>query len=287
MKILLVGGSGQLGRTIQDVFKSFHPEWIVVAPDSMTLNLRMTEITSSLMREAMSSFDTIINCAAIHDAKEAEDLQRTWDVNVRGIGLLARYAPRVKFIQISTDNVFFNRGSFWWRPNELDEPNQSAANYSISKACAEDIVRAFYRFGKFSIVRVSALFGHYPCRGKDRPNFVEQVLAKIQSGETIELPDDQGCTPGYTIDVAHLIAGIILSEYNSGIIHAVPNQLPKDFSFYKFGRMVATVAGLDPELVVKKQGLSSGGVGRVNLTSIRHICLPSLEGAIERYLKLR
>ncbi len=96
MKILLIGGSGQLGRAIlnTDISKSFE----ILSPDSVSLNLS----DKSTIDECFENYkpDVVINCAAYTNVDMAEENKElTGIINIEG--------PEYRAKKVEEFNSFF------------------------------------------------------------------------------------------------------------------------------------------------------------------------------------
>jgi dTDP-4-dehydrorhamnose reductase len=108
MRILLTGGSGQLGRSILDQFSNCE----LNAPTRKSLDVTSTESINS----ALGTFkpDVIINAAAWTNVPKAEECSdEALKLNVNGVEKLAIAGNKIgaKFVQISTDYVFDGKSS--------------------------------------------------------------------------------------------------------------------------------------------------------------------------------
>jgi dTDP-4-dehydrorhamnose reductase len=155
--------------------------------------------------------EVVVNTAAYHRLVECEkDPAMAYLVNEVGVENVASRAPT---IFISTDYVFNDGG-----PHEESLPGQRPLSvYGRSKLAGE---LATLKHGGI-VVRVSALFGHYPSH--KGPTFPETILS---SHDPISLPTDQRFSPTYAPDAAAAILSLV-ADINtpnhpaSGIYHAV------------------------------------------------------------------
>ncbi len=103
-KILITGGSGQLGRECADLFAK---RFDVVSLSSKELDI--TDPDSVITVFESNRPDIVINCAAFTNVDMCEtNRNQAWEVNANGPGHLARATKKIgaKLVHISTDYVF-------------------------------------------------------------------------------------------------------------------------------------------------------------------------------------
>lgn len=274
MRVLVLGGTGQLGQTVMARFKRIRDAKVHTIPF-----IRMNQLPDPRLCEEVKKFDVIINCMAYHDVAKCELLPHlAWESNANLVmRLCATMYPHQLLVHISTDNVFSTSST---RYTAVDENRGFAPPniYGRSKMLGEQIVMAIKPV-RFIILRVSGLFGHYPCVVKKKPNFVEQVLR--HDNTIMFLPENQGCTPCYAEDVADRIVRLSMSD-ESGVFNLAPEKLGR-MSWLKFGKMINKRREV---MVTIKGSIVPKGIGRLNLTT-RYEFLPPLEDALDRYMKGR
>jgi len=197
-KILVTGGAGFIGSNFIKYMLNKHPEYQIVNLDALTYagnleNLKDIEKYGNYVfikgdirnrakiEEVFGTYgiDTVINFAAeSHVDRSIEGPEVFFTTNVLGTQILLDtaikywriepddkycrdYKPNVKFIQISTDEVYGSlddRGLF----NET-MPLTPNSPYSASKASADLLVRAYYKtYGlPVNITRCSNNYGPY------------------------------------------------------------------------------------------------------------------------------
>lgn len=137
--ILLTGGSGRLGRELQQLLPG------ITAPTSSELDVCNAAQTREAMRN--SGAQLVIHAAAFTDVAAAEaERERCWQVNVAGTRNMARAASEagVLFVHVSTDYVF--PGSAGHAPaggyHEDDTPGPALNHYALTKIVAEEAARS-------------------------------------------------------------------------------------------------------------------------------------------------
>jgi dTDP-4-dehydrorhamnose reductase len=192
MKILLAGGSGQLGQELMHTKPGgCHLE----APDSKTLNLQDPH---GVMRHvARSAPDIVINAAGYTAVDQAQSApQKAFAINGEGAGVLAEAAvgAGAKVIYISTDYVFDGRQSTPYRPGDTPRP---ISTYGASKLAGERRVRQ--AAGNALIIRTAWLYSVYG------GNFVKTMLGLMKDRDRVAVVADQIGTPTWARGLADAI----------------------------------------------------------------------------------
>lgn len=235
MKILLTGGSGQLGRTILDDFSNCE----FYAPTRKTLDVTSKE---SVIR-AVSTFKpaVIINTAAWTNVPKAEDCPgEAFDLNVTAVENLV-FAGNIvgaKFLQISTDYVFDGKSSIPYQEDSIKNPTSV---YGSSKSLAEDFLLSEYPSNSY-IIRTSWLFSKYG------NNFVKSILKKLVVNDSeIEVVNNQQGCPTLARDFACALEIICKKEMNPGIYHFANSGRA---TWYSFAQKIAEYSNHDAKRVV-------------------------------------
>lgn len=211
MRIAVLGSQGQLGR---DLLPRLGGEVVPLTRAEIDLS-RPDTVAPGL---AACRPDVLVNCAAYNFVDKAEaEPEAAFAVNAWGVRELARAcaAAKVKLVHVSTDYVFgLDAGRA--EPLTENDPPGPVSVYGLSKLAGEYVVRA--ESPNNLVVRTCGLYGVWGSGGKGG-NFVETMLRVAGQGKPLRVVDDQRCTPSYTPDVAHAIAGLIRAEA-SGLYHA-------------------------------------------------------------------
>lgn len=210
MKILITGGTGQLGSDCARVLQG--AAQVVVAGTKDLDISRLPDVEETIRHVAP---DILINCAAFTrvDACESE-IRRCKDVNAIGPRNLAltveRYGGRL--IHISSDYVFDGKKPLPEPYLEDDSPNPLSV-YGESKLEGEDAIRR--TTGRWAILRTAWLYG---INGR---NFLKTVLglAVKNSGKPIRVVNDQFGSPTWSYRLAVQISRMIEKD-SRGTYHA-------------------------------------------------------------------
>ena len=188
MRVLLTGGSGQLGKTIFDL----KPKEIeILKPNKIDLNLFSKDSCFKAILKYKP--DWIINCAAYTNVDKAEhEKELAFQIN----SLAPKYfASAIKeysgnFLHISTDYVFDGLKGSPYKPNDLKSPINE---YGYTKAKGEDFITELLSdSNKVNIIRTSWLLSPY---GK---NFALTIIKKLSEFKELKIISDQIGSPTTT-----------------------------------------------------------------------------------------
>ena len=208
--ILIAGGEGQLGRSINSMARS-------MSYSCLSLSRKELDVTdNSSVRQVIRSIkpNLVVNCAAWTNVDEAERYpEQATEINAGGALNLADACKTIgaRFFQISTDYVFSGNNKQPWGENDTKSP---ISHYGVSKSKGEDLVLGSYAENSF-IIRTSWLYG------LEGDNFLTKILRKIQAEETeLRIVDDQIGQPTLVTDLAKRILQMSRIELKSKIYHA-------------------------------------------------------------------
>ncbi len=246
MKIFVTGVSGQLGhdvmnelheRGIEAVGSDIQPSYggrqdgtAVTAMPYVQMDITDAEAVKRVLGE--SGADAVIHCAAwtaVDKAEEAEETCRR--VNALGTENIAAFCGEagLPMMYFSTDYVFNGNGTRPWEPEDAYEP---LGVYGATKAEGEAAVRRLVP--KYFILRIAWVFG------LNGHNFIKTMLRLSKTHDTLTVVNDQIGTPTYTLDLARLVADMIVTD-RYGIYH-VTNE-GEYISWYDFARAIFEEAG--------------------------------------------
>ncbi|HUA10095.1 MAG TPA: dTDP-4-dehydrorhamnose reductase [Candidatus Acidoferrales bacterium] len=230
MKVLLVGGSGQLGSEIRGRWSQDE----IVAPPHSELSLEETgDLELAIDAE---SPELVVNCAAFHNVDLCESQpEAAFSVNALAVDRAAALcqARDIAFVTISTDYVFDGRAS---RPYaENDCPNPVSA-YGASKLAGEQLV--LRRDMKAYVVRTCGVYG--VAGSKSKGTFVDRIIAQARAGETPRVVSDVIASPTYAGDLAAALRKLIATGAY-GLYHAAN---PGPVSWYDFASAALELAGV-------------------------------------------
>lgn len=221
MKILITGAQGQLGRSLQDVFRSR-------GLNCLAFTRKELDITNlSQVREIIfkAKADVIVNAAAYTNVEQAEiDTLNAFSINELGACNLAIVASECNssLIHFSTDYVFSGLRNTPWK---VDSETKPLSVYGKSKLAGERIIERENPENSV-IIRTSWLYSPH---GK---NFFKTILRRaIRENGSISVVDDQLGQPTNARDLAFQVACIIENRIQGGIFHITNSGIASWFDF--------------------------------------------------------
>ena len=209
MKILITGGKGMLGRTLQrelaehEIVVADLPEW------------NITDDTGFVAKVGEAKPDLIIHCAAmtkVDDCEAKRDLAfKLNEEGSRNVALAAK-ACGARLFAISTDYVFSGeppREPWAWSETDIPRPRTV---YGASKFAGEQMIQMI--LPEAVIIRIAWLYG------SGGPSFIH-TMAKLgaQEGAPLKVVNDQRGNPTSTKTVADVIKFLMTKPDVSGIVH--------------------------------------------------------------------
>lgn len=195
MRVLITGGTGQLGRALLRV----RPSVECFAPDQRQLSLTEFDALSSQVKQYGP--DLIIHAAAMTDVDGCErDPESAWRVNALATQHLAATAQNVgaRLVYVSTNFVFDGEASEPYHEFAAASP---ISVYGASKLAGEDAVRALCP--QHYVVRTAMVYDE---TGR---NFVNTMLRLAQTHDRLTVVHDQFGNPTYAHDLALAIWKLI------------------------------------------------------------------------------
>ena len=210
MKLLITGGKGMLGRTLQrrlaghEIVVADLPEWDITDADAFT---------AGLMAEKP---DVVVHCAAMTKVDDCEARRElAFKLNEEGSRnvALACKVCGARLFAISTDYVFSGEPPKEpWAWSETDVPRPRTV-YGASKFAGEQAIQMI--LPEAAIIRIAWLYG------AGGPSFVH-TMARLgsQEGAPLKVVDDQRGNPTSCDVVADVISFLLGKPDVSGIVHA-------------------------------------------------------------------
>lgn len=278
MKILVTGGSGQLGFDVCQELERRGVEYI--APSSKEMDIT----DANAVREHICPYrpDAVIHCAAWTAVDSAEAVpEQVFAVNEGGTRDIALACREIgaKMVYISTDYVFSGIGTHFYEPND---PAGPVNVYGKSKLAGELAVKEI--LGKYFIVRTSWVFGEHG------NNFVKTMLRLAETQTEVSVVCDQVGSPTYTADLAPLLCDMIGTE-RYGTYHATNEGV---CSWAEFAEEIFRIAVKD----VKVNHIATGEypskamrplnsrLSKRCLTENNFFVLPVWESSVKRFLNM-
>jgi dTDP-4-dehydrorhamnose reductase len=255
---LLIGADGLVGRHLSaalpatDTVRTYHHD-----PPGNGMGLDITD--ADAVRAAIAKVRPRVVFLAAADAY-VERCERepvaTRRVNVEAARVIAEAtaANDALLVVFSSEYVFDGTAGAYAE----DDGRRPINEYGRQKAALEDLALAT---GRGLVCRTSGVFGDDP----RRKNFVCQLVDRLRTGETFDVPSDQLVTPTYAPSLARAAAKLA-ERGNTGIYHVAG---PEVMGRIEFARLVADAFRLDRSLLrprdTKDMGLSAARPERAGL----------------------
>jgi dTDP-4-dehydrorhamnose reductase len=209
MRLLITGGQGQLGRSLQAALAR-RPHLKPVVWD-----VADHDISKPAAAQWVADLcpDVVINAAAWTNVDAAEaNPDAAYAANALAPKYLAEGCARcgAALLQVSTNEVFAGEPGVFYR--EYDATNGGGSTYARSKLAAESAVKQL--LSRLYVVRIAWLFGP---GGK---NFPTKIVAAADRNGRLRVVDDEFGNPTYAPDVAEAMLQLVESE-RFGIYHLV------------------------------------------------------------------
>ena len=236
MKVMLTGGRGMLGRTLNSVLKTSHEVLVTDFPEADITDY--SSISSAIKR---CKPDAVIHCAA----KTAVDLCETeqisaYNLNAYGSANVAKacFEYDVKLIAISTDYVFSgNNNHIPWKEDDIADGGNTV--YGKSKFMAEKLILGLCPTAL--ICRLAWLYG------TGGPSFLHTIL-KLADGSRpqIKVVNDQTGNPTSCLAVAKHMRILLEHPEICGICHLTCEG---EATWYEFAQEICRINGVKQEII--------------------------------------
>lgn len=284
-KILLIGGTGQLGREILNVAPEYNFD--VWAPSREEVNVvKEGDIEKAILKWQP---DILINTSASHVLPLCDKFpEEAFLLNSIAVYRMAELSNNngLRFVTFSTNYVF---DGTLGRPIRENDPPSPLQIYGISKAAGEYAALAKYPENSF-IIRASTIYGGVGGSRVKGGNFVLDIIKEAGGREFIEVGGDQITNPTYAGDLAKATLALLsVFDAKPGIYHLVGDNY---CSYYDFTKEIFMLAGIKTETVKVVRGGFSGGARRPIFAALENICarahgitLPNWEVGLASYIE--
>jgi dTDP-4-dehydrorhamnose reductase len=254
---LILGGTGQLGRSLQEHLIKNGIKFI--APSSSILDIRDYQTTRNYI--LLNKPSVVVNCAGWTNVNKAEsDICKANVLNGFAVDNLIKTCQEMSviFVHISTDYVFSgSKKSPYFAYEEVNPINA----YGASKVLGEKFIKES-RAEKYYIFRTAWLYSEFGS------NFVKTIITKRRGAKgEIKVVNDQFGNPTFASDLAFQIIQSINLEIPYGIYHAVNSGVA---SWYDLAMKVAEYSGYESNQI---RAISS----RENMSEVQRPLYTSLD----------
>ena len=203
-RIAILGKNGRLGAAL---CRDLADEYQVLALGRAELDLMRP------IREQLKGveFDLLINAAAATNVDWCEGhFPEASQVNGRSVSELGSLCVErgVRCLHVSTDYVFDGLAT---RPYREEDQAAPISVYGKTKRLGEEFL--LRTSADHLVIRVSWVFG------PDKPGFVDALLDRAMSEESVVAIDDKFSAPTYTVDFAQWIRPLLFELPMGGVLH--------------------------------------------------------------------
>ena len=230
MKILVTGGNGQLGRSLNKIGAAY-PQHAFVFTDMPEADITDPGRMEGLIKSEQP--ELIVNCAAYTAVDKAEsDPASARRINAEGPRILSGIAREtgIGLIHISTDYVFSGKAYRPWTENDPAEPS---GVYGRTKRAGEEAVLA--SGCRAAVIRTAWLYSEFG------NNFVKTMLRLGRERDELQVVYDQIGSPTYATDLARAILAVAEQGLNGCEIYHYSDE--GAVSWYDFARTIFDLAG--------------------------------------------
>ncbi len=235
-RVLVIGGSGFVGRQIMNYF-SCSGTSLSGEPNFIKLDIRDPGSIKKVLME--TSPKIVVNSSGLTNVDYCETHEsEAMEINGNSIGYIADAAEEIgaSLFHISTDYVFSgDEGNY----SEEDIPYPVNV-YGRSKLLGENMLKG----RKCVIIRISTPYGINNNRKKS--TFMEFILSNIRKGQRIRVITDQFTTPTYIDEIAPAIAALNRAG-RTGIFHLGSREC---VSRYQFSMLISDIFSLNGEMII-------------------------------------
>ncbi|MFZ4631603.1 MAG: SDR family oxidoreductase [Patescibacteria group bacterium] len=220
MKILILGGRGNLGTQLT---KAFSTDFETISWDRDDLDVLDFPILAEKINELVP--DLIINTVAYNAVDKCEDKKEyelALSLNAELPAFLAELARRINAVLIhySTDYVF--NGTEDKREFTEDETPNPINKYGESKFAGEREILKQAEYGlSYYLIRTSKLFGPRGLSEFAKPSFFDIMLNLVEEKKDITVVNEELSCFTYTPDLAEATKRLWEVEAPFGIYHLI------------------------------------------------------------------
>ncbi len=231
MKVLVLGGRGQLGSALR---RHFDGSAIVVSLDASDGDITNEDLLASRIGEARP--DLICNCAGFLNADRCErEPDPSYRVNAVGPSNIVAAARRCgqdpTIVHFSTDFIFDGRDGGY---TEAARPHPLSV-YGLDKSLADHAL-LHSGYPSIYVLRIASLVGD-----PGRPGFLPAVLRRLASEGRVSVVDDLRISLATVEWVGQAVDRVVLGQAPRGLYHAVGDG---ETSWFDLARHAAGVLGL-------------------------------------------
>ena len=284
MKVLLIGGTGQLGSAI--LRRAYDFGFEVAAPEKKVLDASNESSVVACLKKFKP--DVLINTSAYNIVSKCEEESYlATELNFVAVLKMAQASKRlgVFFVTYSTDYVFDGEKNKPYKEEDCPKPLQT---YGVSKLAGEYGALNSYADGTF-ILRTCGVYGGKTGSRSKGGNFVLNILKEAEDKDVVEVSSEQIVNPTYAEHLAEASLRLLKIGAGAGIYHLVSEGY---CSWYEFTKKIFEIWGVNRKLLPVDRGGEVGKVKRPKFSVLENvrakklgIILPPWEEGLMSYFK--
>jgi len=253
MKLLIIGGGGQLGSKLIEYGRENHTLYATYMTRRPFLDPEQTFQIDKTQKKSITDLvskikpSAVIDTAALHNVDLCEtDNAKAFSVNVEGTQNIAEVCNKLgaKMVFISTDYVFDGTKGLY---KEEDAP-KPINYYGASKLQGEQAVKK--TCSNYAIARTSIIYSYLPAKQEQsssgKPlNFAIWATEKLAKNESLNIVNDQYGSPTLADSLAQTLIKICENNIN-GLYHIAGRTR---LNRYEFTFKLAEKMGYDTTLI--------------------------------------
>lgn len=282
MRILVLGGKGQLGNELTKVFRE--NKHIVYSFSSSELDV--TDFKRIKVKIKKISPDIVINATAYHVLPQCEENpEKSFQINALAIKNLAEICQDLNktFITYSTDYVFDGLKGKPYKEDDIPNPLQV---YGVSKVAGEQFAINYNR--KTYVIRTCGVYAGKTGSKSKKGNFVVNILKEMEGKKMLEVASEQIVSPTYAADLSQATILLLKKRAPFGIYHLINSGY---CSWAEFAAFIAKQKGYKTKVIPVDRKGGQGKLKRPIFSALKNskaakleIVLPPWKDAVRRYL---
>lgn len=263
MKVLLIGGTGQLGSAI--LRRAYDLGFEVAAPGKKVLDANNESSVVACLKKFKP--DVLINTSAYNIVSKCEEESYlAMELNSVAVLKMAQASKRlgVFFVTYSTDYVFDGEKNQPYQEENCPKPLQT---YGVSKLAGEYGALNSYAAGTF-ILRTCGVYGGKTGSRSKGGNFVLNILKEAEDKDAVEVSSEQIASPTYAEHLAEASLKLLKIGAGAGIYHLVNEG---HCSWYEFAKKIFEIWGVNKKVLPVDRGGEEGGIRRPKFSVLENI----------------
>lgn len=282
MKLLVFGGSGQLGSELI----AQAPALGIEAWGPPRAAVDVNDEAALLSAIEGSGADVVINATGDHVVPECDRFPaRAFATNAVAVKNMAEACALrgAEFVTFSTDYVFDGEHG---EPNGEEMPPSPLQTYGVSKYAGELLARNAHPSA--IVIRTCGVYGGEMGSRVKQGNFVLTVLRESEHRESLEVSSEQIVNPTYAADLAAGTLALLAAAPRGGVYHLAAEG---HCSWAEFAAAAVSLADRPMRIVPVDQGARTGTMRRPRFSALANrrasaagVTLPAWKDGLERYL---